>query len=737
VSAQFLALNIWHKPNLPGTVSRTGPSQNLLIETRRRLQRDRWDAKVDHQFSPSHKIFVRYSQGHHRGRYGSALALQEFDTDFLNPTDQINGVLNYTYVISPVMFNEFRIGYMRRASSTPKRFGTGENWAEKLGIPGVGPETFPYFNIGYSVGALNHSREVGEDRILQNNLTRIAGRHTLKMGYEMIRTLYNRTSTSLPSGQYNFGGTDLPYTPNTGQTWAAFLLGTVSSATFTKQLATFLPRQWDHELYLQDDWKVTPTVALNLGVRWTYTSPFKTKYGQQSQFDPAVVDPMTGGMGAITHPKGVVGKRDLNNFQPRLGVVWNFQKKWVFRSSFSILTADNAGAGGFEEYAGTFNRLQPTGDPRHLFLLSEGPGPITYTVNPDGTVPYTGANYGSRGATWRDPILRNPYVMNGSAGFQYEFARTWLMDLEYHATAGVGLTRNWNINEIPLSISLGGDRALQDRVYQAQQNYKWYPHFGNISLLSNFDHNTYHSGNFRVEKRYSSGVTFNAYYTLSKNLGNAGELSYYDRRGKARTAYDRRHNFGSMIMYEVPVGKGKRWLNRGGILDALLGGWTLSMSENMLSGIPLSVGMGGSPYRYLTTTRVNALVPIEQAKVENWEIGNRFPTAAQNPYFKMSAFAYPDAYTTGSLGANVLQAPGIMWNQCYATKTWTFMERARISLRLDGHNLPWKKPNLAAPNTSYNLNNPNAWGRFTGVLGDFSNYGSAMANVQMSIRAEW
>jgi hypothetical protein len=65
------------------------------------------------------------------------------------------------------------------------------------------------------------------------------------------------------------------------------------------------------------------------------------------------------------------------------------------------------------------------------------------------------------------------------------------------------------------------------------------------------------------------------------------------------------------------------------------------------------------------------------------------------------------------------------------------MERARISLRLDGHNLPWKKPNLAAPNTSYNLNNPNAWGRFTGVLGDFSNYGSAMANVQMSIRAEW
>jgi hypothetical protein len=147
--------------------------------------------------------------------------------------------------------------------------------------------------------------------------------------------------------------------------------------------------------------------------------------------------------------------------------------------------------------------------------------------------------------------------------------------------------------------------------------------------------------------------------------------------------------------------------------------------------------MSGSPYRYLTATRVNALVPIEQAKVENWEMGNRFPTSAQNPYFKMSAFAYPDAYTTGSLGAGVVQAPGIYWNQAYANKSWTFKERAKVSLRLDGHNLPWKRPNFSAPNTTYNLNNPNAWARFTGTVGDFSNFGSARANVQGSIRVEF
>jgi hypothetical protein len=143
-------------------------------------------------------------------------------------------------------------------------------------------------------------------------------------------------------------------------------------------------------------------------------------------------------MGAITHPTGIIGKRDLNNFQPRLGLAWNFQQKWVFRSSFGIMTVDSSGTGGFDEYAGSYNILQPTGDPRYLFRLQDGPGKIQYTVNADGTVPYTGASYGSRTATWRDPNLHSPYVMNWSAGFQYQIAGTWVVNLTYQGTAGVG-----------------------------------------------------------------------------------------------------------------------------------------------------------------------------------------------------------------------------------------------------------------------------------------------------------
>ena len=190
--------------------------------------------------------------------------------------------------------------------------------------------------------------------------------------------MYSDKATSLPSGQYNFGGgTALPFTPNTGNDFAAFEMGAVTSATFTKPLAIFLPRLWDHELYIQDDWKVRPNLSLNLGLRWTYSSPYKTKYDQQSQFDPNAIDPVTGLKGAITHPTGAIGKRDLNNFQPRLGLAWNFHPKWVFR--VVVRRHDRrttAGAGGFDEYAGSFNILQPTGDPRYRFLLKDGPGPI-------------------------------------------------------------------------------------------------------------------------------------------------------------------------------------------------------------------------------------------------------------------------------------------------------------------------------------------------------------------------
>ena len=132
----------------------------------------------------------------------------------INPTDEINEVISFTSTISRTMFNEARIGYNRRASSNPVR---PESTKTALTVPGVAPDTLPYFNIGYGIAPLNYTRQVGEDRTVQDNFTLIAGRHSIKIGLETVRTLYSDTGTSLPGGQYNFaGGTSLPGVSNTG-----------------------------------------------------------------------------------------------------------------------------------------------------------------------------------------------------------------------------------------------------------------------------------------------------------------------------------------------------------------------------------------------------------------------------------------------------------------------------------------------------------------------------------------
>ena len=756
VAKNFLGRNPFTQPNNAGIVSRTGPQQNLQLLESKIVHRLHWDGKIDHQFSPNHKIFGRYSQMHttqyYRGAFRGELALPQIDPNQQpTPVNNINGVLSDTYVFSATRFNEFRLGYNRRTFSVVS-LSYGQDWAKQLGIPNVSPLTFPVFNLGgntaaYGMGSVGRAYQAGDDISLQDNFTQIKGKHTFKMGYELTRTRYNSAVETAPSGTYNFGGTELPFTPNTGNPFASFLLGTVSSAVYTQDFATWLPRWWSEALYAQDDWKPIRGLTLNLGVRWSYESPYQTKYGQQSQFDPTAVDPLTGKLGAITHPKGLLAKRDLNNFQPRLGLAWNFHPKWVFRSSFAVLTPDltvNDINQNFGEYIGTAGVEAPVGDPRPVFRLSQGPPPTRYVVQKDGSVPYVGTNYSSRAAERYDPNMRMPYIMNWSAGFQYEFSHNWVVEAIYQGTAGVGLLNNWDTNVIPLNIST--DPVVLNQIFQSAQNYKPYPQFGSVKLYSNFGHSTYHSGTLRFERRFTSGMTLVGLYTLAKALdesdddGTANGVTYYNRAlEKGRAGYDIRHRYMSVLSYELPIGKGRRWMNRGGVANQVLGGWDVIWPLTLQSGPPATVTYAGSPNRYLPmgVSRPNVLSP--DYVTPNWEIGpNRFPTSAQNPYLQFGDFAYPAAFTVGTLGRNVFESPGMTWVQLSVSKSWLFFsERLKGTLRADFNNLPFKQPQLAAPNSVYNANSPLTFGRFTSLLGPFASIGTSRPHIIVGGRIQF
>ncbi len=765
VTNSFLSHNPFTPANTaPGFVDKLGPHQNLVAPTRYRSYRTRFDIKIDHQFSSVHKIFARYSQSHHtayRNRWTNELNWQLLDGNAIPfPIDQPNAVVSDTYTVSPTLINEFRVGFNRR-KTTQNPFAANGDWASKLGIPGVNGATFPYFVTPtggqyYRMNPSGTSSEVWEDMRAQENLTKVWGRHTVKGGYEILRTRYNVLAESLPSGKYFMSGTELPFATagTTGNDFADLLLGYVGQAQFTQALATWLPRWWSHAAYVQDDFKPTRNLSINFGLRWSYESPYTTKYGQQSEFDPTATDPITGRPGAIVHRQGSLSRGYWRDFQPRVGVAWNFHPRMVFRGNFGLITQDlfmTSLGQNFEEYFATAAVQSPVGDPRPAFRLSQGPGAIRFNIAPDGSAPFVGTNFSSRNASWIDPNIRPPYIMNWSGGFQWEVRSDLVLETIYQGSAGVALLNNWDTNV--LSLNVASDYATLDNIRRNYQNFKPYPQFGSIQLYSNFGHNTYHSATVKVERRYHNGLFVTGFYTWSKNItdadadGGASGVTYYDRRlEKARSNFDISHRFVGTFIYELPYGKGRPWGNHGGITNAVLGGWNLMFSQTLQSGPPETITFAGAPstpfapgqpYVWLPMQqRPNQILPNDQAVTQGWTIGpNRLPTSAQNPYLNAAAFAYPAPFTPGTLGRNTLTGPGLVWAQTSLSKAWRLRERMKFEIRWDLNN-PYKHINFSDPNRVFNVATLSTFGRFTGTRGSFSDVGSRTHSILVG-RIEW
>ncbi len=752
VARNILGRNPWKAPNDPGTLTPNGPINNLIVPTKGRYYITRFDVKVDHQFSSNNKIFGRYSHNRSRspGRFANELLWTLPDPNIVPLVDLHNMVFSDTHTFNPTTINEARFGWnARNQTNSPPT--TNGDWAKQLGIPNTSPESFPdllrsdasrYYNLG--PGGFNERR--GADFSFQNNLTKIISKHTLKFGYEVIRTTYDSLVEAFPSGRYVLGGSDFPFRNNTGNAFANFLLGTVSSATFTQAQAHWLPRWWSHSFYVQDDYKPIRNLTLSLGLRWSYESPFQTAEGKQAQFDPNATDPLTGLKGAIVHKAGPLAGSRYNNWQPRLGVAYNFKPKWVFRGNFGVITADLLTStlnNNFEEYLATANIQAPPGDPRTVFALSQGPPTIKFNLAQDGSAPFVGTNYSGRNASWFDPNMRMPYTMNWSGGFQYQISGAWLAELQYQGSAGVGLLNNWDINVLPLNVST--DPAQLERIRTGYQNFKPYPQFGQIQHYSNYGHNTYHGMTLRVEKRFSKGMTINSFWTWSKTLdetdndGAATGITWYNRRlEKGRAGFDISHRWVSTVTYEIPVGKGRRFMNHGGWRNALLGGWETVFSQTFQTGPPFTVGFAGTPNVYLP----GALRPIQlksndEVKLAHVDIGpNRFPFSAQNRYLDINGFAYPASYRAGTLGRNTLQAPGLVWGQASLSKEWPIFERVRFNLRFDVNNV-YKYHDFFPPNATFNTSDPSVFGTFNSTRGSFSDVGTGRWHGIMVFRVMW
>jgi hypothetical protein len=766
VAKAILGYNPWVSPNAPGSFDSTGPSSNLITAENSRTFFEDYSTRVDHQFSTAFKIYGSLTYNHQNGlNRPTNISIKAFDGSqgVETPYTAKNASAGATYVINPTTIDDVRVGYFRVRNDTIA-YSASQNWPQKLGIPNVDGSLMPQFGGGgrydangiYGLIGNAPSRSVNETLSFRDDLTKVMGTHSFKMGYELLRFRLNSVFVDRPSGAFYFDGMTAGLqpsgatAPNTGNTFAGFLLGYVREAFFDAVLTSWLPRAAIHSFYFQDDWKASPTLTLNLGVRYTNESPFTTKYGFQSNFDPNSTDNLVAGSkGLITHPMGGLNSRDNNNFDPRIGVAWHPIDKWVFRGGFAVNTVDvkfPQSRGQFDEYLAVNDQLQAAGDPRPLFRIDQGPPPRNFAVRSNNTAGFVNpaGNYSGRSVEWWDPKLRNPYVLNFNLSTQYQVSPNYLLEVMYQGSSGVGLIERWQYNTFPINFG-AGNLTFQNEVIAAAQNYRPYPNFGNITLRSNFGHSTYHSGTVKLEKRYSQGLTFSTFYTFAKAIdsqddNNSGSgLAPIQNRGleKARAGYDRTHRFIAYTTYQLPVGKGRHFMNRGGWRDAIFGGYEIAYIQTLESGNPYTFGFSDSPFNYFpgfAGDRRPNLVK-QPSLLPDWGNvgGDRFNQNNRNPIIDINDFAYPAAFTPGNSGRNIMTGTRLLWGQLSAQKSWSIKERAQLQLRWDFQN-PWHNYNFDPPSLSVTFKNPASFGKLLSDQRTASVGGEPLLNLTLQLR---
>jgi len=178
-----------------------------------------------------------------------------------------------------------------------------------------------------------------------------------------------------------------------------------------------------------------------------------------------------------------------------------------------------------------------------------------------------------------------------------------LLEAYYQGSTGTGLIERWQANTFPNDYAVN-NLALRNQVFAAAQNYRPYPQFGDILFRSNTGHSTYHAGTIKLERRYANGLMFTTFYTFAKSIdsqdgdNNGSGVAPLQNRGleKARAGFDRNHRYNASFIYALPFGKGKKFLNKGGILNLIFGGFEISWIQMLESGIPLTFSYANSPY---------------------------------------------------------------------------------------------------------------------------------------------
>lgn len=696
--------NIFPLPNLPGFAN------NYVDNTVNTINAPQGDIKIDWQATDKDHVFGRESAAHKNYTNPSPANIFMYGGPNSVALNQ-NAVIGWDRAISATMTNELRIGFNRfNVVDTANSYGVEEN--NNLGIPNGNIPGLAYtsgiaqFNIaGFAVSGgpgltgdpgWTDAKRVANIFEYSEGLTWVKGKHNLKFGadiQQMQSTLTNAQDD--PRGIFNFNAnyTSNAGAPGTGNSYASFLLGDPNQVI--RDFVNTVPavRMWADGFYIQDDYRITSKLTLNLGLRWDlFTVPVE-KFNRQSNFSPGtgLIDVAS----SSNRPPNV--NTNYGNWGPRVGFAFSPDNngKTAIRGAFGIsYFPDNFGANG-----GTLERNYP------FFTISQFTTPTPFTpfwsLSGNGLIAPINLPYTPGGTLVPPPGFGVFFV---ASNFKQDEAQVWNFSIQrqlpgnmaltvaYVGTHGLHLYRDLQLNQ-----SLPGPGPIPPRL----PYYSVAPNIPTIDQRNGDGHSHYNALQIQAEKRYSNGLSFLASYTWSKTMDDTNNVvyPYNDALNYGLSSgfklVDIPQNLVLSYNYELPFGQGKPLLgSSSGALSHLVSGWSINGITTFQAGQPMQLIVANN---LLNNNGYNNPVNITCTSVPMPK------TVAE--WFDTGCFAAPPAYTFGNTGVFAhVRGPGIQnWDFSLAKNT-AIRENMQLRLEADFFNL-FNNPHFSNPNNSLGNSN--------------------------------
>ena len=718
-------LDRYPKPNLPGTAN------NFRLIGNEPDTQDQFDTRIDHKFSENNLIYGRYSYA--RDITSPVTPLPDgsgnITTGTLGPTSTLGNSVaaSFIHVFSPALSNELRFGYTRRSSNRAALL-LDTPASQSLQLPGIPSNAafgneLPTFLI---TGLQQLGPPTNTDSIFRTDVTEVVdyvsklkGRHSLKAGLDFRWERLDVIQPPSPTGSFQFSTlfTDLPGVTGTGNPLASFLLGQVQTFSIDLQKNVIRPRAHIMEYFVQDDWKASQRVTVNLGLRYTLNFP-STEASNQG----AIFNLQTQKLDYL----GQNGFRDTarelhpHDFGPRVGVAFRLTDKTVIRSGYGLIWIEQAGITTpftIPQFPFLQTVTQRTLDNVHpAFILATGP-----TVAPIALTPDAGLGQGVFGA---DHSLGSGYAQQWNLAIQRELTHNLYIEVAY---AGSKITHvgipDTNINQLTVDqLKMGNalltkvnnpffgviprSSSLGDPTIPAGQLLKPFPEFTTVSLFRNNVGNTnFNALEVKLEKRFSSGVSFLLSYTRSKLIDEASSVfdasiltgpianfpvadTFNRRLERDVSTGDMPNVFVASFTYNLPIGPG-HLLKPGGIPGSILSGWEVAGIVTLESGLPLAVTQA---------TNFNAFAGFGTQR-PNRVANPQLPLSEQSTaqFFNTAAFTIAPQFTLGNSSRNPVRGPAYQDADLALIKRMHIVERFNLEFRAEAFNFT-NTPPLGAPN---------------------------------------